>query len=142
MRATGNARLFWSLGVFAILVILFFGTLLVLQHFPGKIAFTGEAESLMAALQDYRKEFGAYPVLPVPDIPTTELKQVLAKAGHPPRTSDLQDEDARYVSFDGKSYGMLFHLGPRYNNMPVNSCIIEVDTPTTGWWGQFSKCRL
>jgi hypothetical protein len=29
-------------------------------------------------------------------------------------------------SFDGRSYGLLFHLSPRYNNVPVNACIIEV----------------
>lgn len=133
---------FWSLGVFAILVIVFFGILSVLQHFPGRMAFTDEAESLMTALRDYRGEFGAYPVLPVPDSPTAEVKKVLAKAGHPVRTSDLQDQDARYVSFDGKSYGLLFHRGPRYIYKPVIACIIEVDAANTGWWGQFSKCRL
>ena len=133
----------WSVGVFAILVVLFFGTLLVLQYFPGRMAFADEAKSLMAALQDYRREFGAYPVLlPVPDIPVTEIKQVLAKAGHPPRNSDLQDEDARYVSFDGKSYGLLFHRGLRYVNRPVIACIVEVNAANTGWWGQFARCRL
>ena len=55
---------FWALGAFVILVILFFGTLRVLQYFPGRTAFADDAKSLMAALQDYRSEFGAYPVLP------------------------------------------------------------------------------
>jgi hypothetical protein len=113
-----------------------------LQYFPGRTALADDPKSLMAALQDYRSEFGAYPVLPVPDSPATDLKRVLAKAGHPTRISDLHDEYARYVSFDGKSYGMLFQLGPRYKDMPVRSCIIEVDATNTGWWGQSSKCRL
>jgi hypothetical protein len=133
---------FWALCGLAMIAILFFGTLFVLQYFGSRMAFADEAESLMTALQDYRREFGAYPVRPVPDISTIEAKQVLAKAGHPARNSDLEDPDARYVSFDGKSYGLLFHLGPRYNYLPVNSCIIEVDVTNTGWWGQFSKCRF
>ena len=132
----------WASAVFAIVVILFFGTLSVLQNFPGRMAFADEAQSLMEALQDYRGEFGAYPVLPEPDSPIAEVKQALAKAGHPVRTSALQDEDARYVSFDGKSYGLLFHRGLRYVNRPVIACIVEVNAANTGWWGQFARCRL
>lgn len=144
----GGARLaairdfLWALSVFTVVAALFFASLAALQHFPGRMGFADEAQSLMAALQDYRSEFGAYPVLTVVDSPATELKKMLANAGRPPRESSQQDAAARYVSNDGKSYGLLFHLGPPYNNQPARSCLIEVNASNTGWWAQPPKCPL
>jgi hypothetical protein len=132
----------WALVAFAVIVILFFGTLSILQKSSGRIAFADEAQSLMTALADYHREFGVYPVLAPPDSLAIEVKKVLVKAGHAPKKPDLQDADARYVSFDGKSYGLLFHLGPSYLNRAVHSCLIEVDTANNMWWGESRKCPL
>jgi hypothetical protein len=83
---------------------------------------------LMAALEAYRKEHGAYPLLP--DNPIGDLKKLLVSGGYPLAGFDA-DKDARYLSLDGKSYGFRFHR--------PHACVVEVHANNTTWWGA-PKC--
>jgi hypothetical protein len=86
----------------------------------------GTAKLLMAALEKYRSAKGAYPLLI--DKPITALKSTLVDGGFleeiPPVPTDAP---MRYISSDGKSYGIL----SKKNGKP---CRIEVGAGDTGWW--------
>jgi hypothetical protein len=79
---------------------------------------------LMAALEAYRKDHGAYPLLP--DNPVADVKRLLINGGYPLPGVD-SDKEARYLSLDGKSYGLNFHR--------PHQCVVEVNANHTGWWG-------
>lgn len=100
------------------------------QDIPVPQALADEKYSLMIALREYRKEHKAYPMLP--DSPIGELKKQLVGGGYLTPGPDA-DADARYVSLDGKSYGLKFH------HPPGTPCVVEVDATATGWWGA-PKC--
>ena len=137
----------WGIGGLAILVFFFLGTLFLLNYIDRRSAnspLAQEASTIMAALEKYRSSQGAYPVLPVPDSLAVDLKKVLAVGGYlPPVTDDLlgPDKQARYVSYDGKSYGLLFHLKEVNGTIaPDGECLIEVKASATGWWNQPPRC--
>jgi hypothetical protein len=132
------------LGGLAIVLIFFFGTLFVLDYFPGWSAYAPlrtEAKAIMRALQDYRAARGSYPVLSVPDNLMPEIKKYLASSGYPVSgDTEGTDKDARYFSSDGKSYGLLFHIN-RSDKKPLgDQCMIEVDIRQSGLWGQPAGC--
>ena len=85
------------------------------------------AKLLMMGLEKYRSAKGAYPVLV--DKPTMSLKSNLVDGCFlkeiPP---DTMDQQMRYVSPDGKSYGILSQKNGK-------RCLIEVGVRNTGWWG-------
>jgi hypothetical protein len=132
---------------FVMLMACYVGYVLLIEHREGRWAYAAQLRdliSIMGALQDYRTVTGAYPVLPVPDSRTIDLKRMLANSQIPRRSSiDLSepDEESRYVSFDGKSYGLLFHFSRADAGQP-DTCMIEFNARDTDWWGQPPKCRF
>lgn len=129
----------------AIVLLFFYSTLFLLNIVdpkPKDPPIAREARSIMDAMVQYRRSRGAYPVFPVPDSPLIELKKELAKAGYVLLAPDdpSSDQHARYVSFDGKIYGLLFHLDPA--NPQASQCIVEVGLSGSGWWGQPPPCRF
>ena len=119
-------------GALAIVTLFFFGTLFVLDHTGLQPESTGIANAwtIAAALERYRADKGAYPVLPVLDSPVTELSGSLVAGGY---LSDIPTlptgaEQIRYVSVDGRAFGLRVVLssGP---------CIIEIGISKSGWWG-------
>jgi hypothetical protein len=61
-----------------------------------------------------------------------------------PQDPDLNavgTQQYRYVSGDGKTYGLLFHLQFPTGNIPAGgNCLTGVGTAKTGWWGQPPEC--
>jgi hypothetical protein len=129
-------------GGIAIVATSFFGTLFLLDRYKNQDPLAREANSLRAALKEYRAAKGAYPT--IPDRLTVELKKELVGGGYLRSDNRPQpDADARYVSFDGKSYGLLFHIDRTASNPLGTPCVIEVDTTgKTGWWGYPPKCEF
>jgi hypothetical protein len=126
----------FSIGLFfyyAILLIIYYvhETYSANQQIPIPQALVSEKYSLMIALREYRKEHKAYPLLP--DNPIGDVKKQLVSGGYLAPGPDA-DEDARYVSLDGKSYGLMFH-----NPRGGTPCLVEVDVKGTRWWGA-PKC--
>ena len=128
------------LGAFGIVLFFFYGTLfiLVLYEDPPRNSLAQEANSLRTALQGYRRERGAYPILP--NNPIGDIKKQLVSGGYLAPEQPEQDGDARYVSVDGKSYGLLFHINRDKDNPLGTPCLIEVDAKATTWWGQPPNC--
>jgi hypothetical protein len=125
----------------AIVAAFFFLTLFLLDRYEVPDPLAQEAKSLKTALNEYRAAKGAYPILP--DSPTVDLKKELVRGGYlRPDSSPEPDATARYVSFDGKSYGLWFHIDRTVSNPLGTPCVIEVGTDgaKTGWWGYPQKC--
>jgi hypothetical protein len=123
----------FSIGLFfyyAILFMIYYVHEIYLFNRDNPQALIEEKHSLMIALREYRKEHKAYPILP--DNPIGDVKRRLVRGGYLSPSPDA-DEDARYVSLDGKSYGLKFHT-PR-----GTACLVEVDVTGTRWWGA-PKC--
>ena len=103
-----------------------------------------DARVLMSLLDDYHTAKGAnpalYPVLQKYDVPVAAVTEVLANSsvvfGSRVKFSD-PDPAARYVSVDGKSYGLRYHF--KKPGLPA-MCIVEVGARNTGWWGQPPSC--
>jgi hypothetical protein len=77
-------------------------------------------------------------VLPVQDSETSELRKPLVEgnfiAAIPADPPDAQP--THYVSYDGKSFGLLVVQGQA-------KCLIEVRAPQKmGWWGQPPYCKF
>jgi hypothetical protein len=138
----------WMIGGAAIVAVFFFGTLFVLDsqtpETPDSIR-VAHARSLKAALEKYRSAQGVYPS-PFLDNPLTDLKRALVDGGYLraiPRDPDLSavDKQYRYVSRDGKTYGLLFHVQFPIGKIPAGgNCLTGVGTANTGWWGQPPDC--
>jgi hypothetical protein len=101
-----------------------------------QLALALEKYSVMVALRQYQKEHKAYPVLP--DNAIGDLKKQLIDGGYLPAGLDF-DREARYVSLDGKSYGLQFHVNRWPGNPRGTPCLVEVGTAGSGWWGA-PKC--
>jgi hypothetical protein len=129
-------------GVAAVMVV-YVAALLVSDYFDIRSPhspLSREVRSVAAALESHRQSRGAYPVLN--DRPLVELKKQLVEGGYLKSDSaDLAgpDKAARYASFNGKSYGLLFHFDPT-GPSPKQPCLIEVGDYETGWWAQPAKC--
>jgi hypothetical protein len=85
--------------------------------------------ALMAVLEDYRREKGAYPVFDKIDVPVEQLLSLLKRSSVNLRSGWLKgvDQGARYVSVTGESYGLLNQSGQ------LVECIVEFRTSNTGW---------
>lgn len=136
------SKLAWIAGAIAIVVVSFFATLVILDYvgYPAPSADqvrAGNAKQIMAALEKHRAAKGAYPVLPVVDSITSELRKPLVDgkfiAAIPADPPD--DEPTHYVSYDGSSFG----LRVIQNKKP---CLIEVRITKSGWWGQPPLCKF
>jgi O-antigen ligase len=143
----GSSQVFSKiLAGFAVLVLLF-GAWFLSNYFrtrPAETALDRETRSIVTALREYRLARGAYPVLPLADSPMIDLKKELAKGEFfRADAGDFSgpDREARYVSYDGKVYGLLFHED-RTDDNPSGTCFMEVGVSGTGWWGRPPKCRF
>jgi hypothetical protein len=125
---------------FGIVLFFFYGTIFILDFYdaPPPNSLAQETKSLRMALQGYRRERGKYPILP--DNPIGDIKKQLVSGGYLAGDQTEQDKDARYVSLDGNSYGLLFHINRGQDNPLGIPCLIEVDAKATGWWGQPPRC--
>jgi hypothetical protein len=127
-------------GGIAIVATSFFGTLFLLDRYKNQDPLAREANSLRAALKEYRAAKGAYPI--VPDGLIVDLKKELVLGGYlRPGSHPEPDTGGHYVSFDGKSYGLLFYIDRTSSD--GTPCVIEVDTTgPTEWWGRPPKCEF
>lgn len=142
--------LLWTVGGMAVVVSFFFGTLFVLDNIEYKSLKTGDdlraehARLIMTALEKYRSARGTYPVFPPPhDVPAADLKNELVKAGYLRRIPEdpLWPENPRYVSYNGKIYGLLFRLEVAKGNIPATGqCLTGVGTSGNIWWGPPPNC--
>jgi hypothetical protein len=134
-------REFWRVfGAFAIAMFFFYAIVFISYYVSrgnSQAALALEKYSLMIALREYRKEHAAYPILP--DNPIGDLKKQLVSGGYLPPGPDA-DTDSRYVSLDGKSYGLMFHINRTPANPRGTPCLIEFEAIATGWWAQPPKC--
>lgn len=128
----------WLSGIvrgLTIAVVFFFGTLFVLNYIeqvtPDSVR-VRNIKSVMAALEQYYAANGAYPVLSVPDSPLPALSGALVGGGYIssiPADPAPSSEQTRYVSFDGKAFGLRVYV-----EKSGGLCIVEVRTFDTGWW--------
>lgn len=127
------------LGALAIIMGSFYGTLYLADRYdiltPDPVA--SEATALREALQRYRLAGLPYPL--APNTPVSDLKKQLSSSGYASHIPDA-DKDARYVSLDGKSYGLLFHINRTPANPSGAPCLIEVDTKGNNWWSRPPVC--
>jgi hypothetical protein len=101
----------------------------------------GDTRALMQLLEEYRDQKGAYPVPPSYEISAGALKKLLASSGvafRSPIAASEFDAKNRYVSVDGRSYGLLV----RADGAQPAACLVEVKARRTGWWGQPLACAL
>jgi hypothetical protein len=121
----------------AIIAIFFFGTLFVLDYTDSQPESAGIANAriLVAALEKYRADKGDYPVLPAYESSVTELLSPLVKGGYLSTipTTPAGEEQIRYVSVDGKAFGLRVVVGKA-------PCIIEKGISKSGWWGVPPPC--
>lgn len=132
--------LLWA-GMLSVVLISFAVTVLLGELYYSRPKTLSEEKAILIdGLRDYKRVRGSYPVLP--DHPVSDLKSELVRAQRiRPDGGPEPDVDARYVSFDGKSYGLLFHT-ERTATIPLGKpCVVEVDTTApTGWWGTPPNC--
>ncbi len=143
-------RLLWTIGGMAVVVSSFFGTLFFLDNMETKSVKTGDdlraehARLIMTALEQYRSKNGTYPIFPAPhDVPATDLKNELVKAGLLARLPEdpVWPETPRYVSYNGKAYGLLFRIQVAKGKIPATGqCLMGIGTSGTGWWGEPPNC--
>jgi hypothetical protein len=140
-------RLLLLAGACAIVAASFFGTLLVLDHWPYKNRDSlraSDARALKSALEKFHAAHGNYPQ-PFPANPVTDLKAALVDGGYLPSIPDDplwgRTENQYYYVSGGPSYGLLFHLEAANGKIPAGGrCITGVGTAGTGWWGQPPDC--
>ena len=97
----------------------------------------------MAALEAYRKARGTYPILPEQGSPIIDLKKELASGGYfRPEYGDFSgvDNEARYVTINGKSYGLLFHVDRTDDRPSGTLCVVEVGRSYIGWGERPPPC--
>jgi O-antigen ligase len=134
------------LGGVALLVAFAFAILVSLNYFrppPVDTPLAREARSLMAALEAYHAARGTYPILPEQGSPIIDLKKELAGGGYfRPESGDFSgiDKDARYVTINGKSYGLLFHVDRTDDRPSGTPCVVEVGRSYIGWGERPPAC--
>jgi O-antigen ligase len=143
----GAARPVFSkvLGGLAVLAILVFGTLFYFDFFkapPVNTPLAREIRSMMAALKAYHASRGAYPIS---NRLLVDVKQEFAKGGYlGPDSEDFSgvDQDAYYLSMNGKSYDLLFHVDRTRDNPSGTRCLVEVGRSYIGWDEQLPACQF
>lgn len=136
-------------GALAIVAVFFFGTLFILDRQSGPPSPDQErashAKSIKAALEAYRSARGRYPS-PFADNPLTDLSKELIDGKFlavMPRdpTWGPGENQYRYVSANGRTYGLLFHLqSPAGKVAAGGPCLTGVGTAGTGWWNNAPDC--
>jgi hypothetical protein len=134
----------------AILFGCFFGTLFVLDWwnqlpYPDSVR-ADHARAIKAALEKYRAKIGHYPV-PFTDNALTDLKKELVDKGfiaaipEDPTWGLTTDKQYRYVSTDGKIYGLLWHLQFPIGKVEAGGrCLTGVGADSAGWWSNAPLC--
>jgi hypothetical protein len=134
-----------------VLAISFFGTLFILDYSGGDNRAARDrlraehAKLLKAGLEKYRGARGKYPA-PFGNSPTADLKATLVGGGFLSALPQdplwaLTENQYRYVSVDGTTYGLLFHLElPSGKISAGGKCLTGVGTARTDWWGQPPDC--
>lgn len=133
-----RAFFWWAVVAPVIVLGSFFGTLYVIDHYPGYYTESqlrdrqraSETASIREALEKYKAAKGAYPS-PFSDNPLSDLKKALVDGGYL-RSIPVDPEtgkEYRYVSLGG-AYGLLVPTG----------CMTGVKAAKTGWWGQPPDC--
>lgn len=142
-------RLFlYVVGSLAIVLGSFFGTLFILDQkaelpYPDSVREL-HAMIIKAALEKYRSTHGAYPS-PFTGNSLSDLKPFLVDTGYlkaipedpEPATGDKQ---YRYVSDDGKVFGLLLPLKFAAGKVPAGSCVTGVGSSGRGWWSNAPDC--
>jgi hypothetical protein len=141
-------RLVLFVGAVAIVVGSFFGTLFVIDMFGGPKTTdqvrADHAARIKAGLEAYRRTRGQYPA-PFPDNPLTDLRKelvggkFLAALPQDP-FYELGPNQYRYVSGDGKIYGLLFHMKKPVKPHGDSSCVTGVGSAGSGWWQNAPQC--
>jgi hypothetical protein len=89
-------------------------------------ALAQEIRAAGAALEKYRASQGGYPVFAGPLV---DVKKRLAGDGYlTPEAGGFPtvDSEAVYYSFNGKSYGLLFHIDRNSSNPSGSECVVRV----------------
>ncbi len=126
----------------AIVVLGIYFGYLSLHKSPAHQPQFGKLRMLVKQLEQYRDAKGGYPLQSPTEVSIAELKKALDDSGLAFRsTIDLSDFDphARYISVDGKAYGILFHFD---SGGSVRECILEVHMIASEEWGQPPPCPL
>jgi len=138
------------IGGIAVCASSFFVTLFVLNYYdnnrPRDSIRVEHAKVLKTALEKYRSARGKYPA-PFLDNVIFDLKGELVDGGflasmpQDPFWETSTGNQYRYVSADGTTYGLLFHLESADGKIPAGGkCLTGVGTAGTGWWGQPPDC--
>ena len=147
-QTLGRRAVRWLLlgaGGFAVVAAFFFGTLYFLNQRDGgarDLVRAEHAKTIKAALENYFGARGVYPLFP--DNPVDDLKKDLVDGGFVraiPSDPLGKEQQYRYVSSNGKSYGLLFHLEQANGKIPAGgTCLTGVGTSAKGWWSQPPDC--
>jgi hypothetical protein len=142
----GRVLILRILGGLAVVLVSFFGTLLVLDVFFKSVdgVRADHAKSIKASLENYRVKRGTYP-FPFTGNPLSDLKKDLVDGGYltaiPQDPGELSDKNYYYVSDDGRSYGLLFHQRSHDPKSPTDSrCLTGIGIAGKGWWGPPPAC--
>ena len=128
----------------AVVAVLVFGTLFYFDFFqapPVNTPLAREIRSTVAALNAYQAARGGYPILVTPII---DLRRELIGDGYlASESGDFSgvDQQAQYLSLNGKSYALMFHVAPTDDN-PSGRCLVEVGRSYIGWDEQLPECRF
>jgi O-antigen ligase len=134
------------LGGVALLAVFASAILFSLNYFQARRVdspLAREARSLAAALEAYHTARGTYPLLPESGSSIIDLKKELAKGGFlRPESGDVStvDKEARYVTINGKSYGLLFHVDRTDDRSSGTLCVVEVGRSYIGWGERPPAC--
>lgn len=137
------------LGGLLILVLSFFGTLKVIDYFssnrPDAIR-ARHAAAITTALEKFRAARGSYP-FPYSNNPISDLKSALVDPHFlteiPTDPQFVEPENQyRYVSLNGKAYGLLLNIEPSSGKPGITKCLMGVGTEGTSWWGEPPTCRF
>ncbi|HEV7879815.1 O-antigen ligase family protein [Bradyrhizobium sp.] len=132
--ATRNGRWFRPaastvLVMIAVIAAAVFGLLFYWKHVRAPQPDTALAQEIRAAgtaLEKYRAAQGAYPVF---EGPLVDVKKRLAGHGYfTPEAGGFPtvDSEAVYYSYNGKSYGLLFHIDRNSDNPSGTECVVQV----------------
>jgi hypothetical protein len=128
-----------ALGGLAVIVASFVGTLHIMDRWGPPTGPDAErvlhVRDIKSALEKYRSAKGRYPS-PFPDNPLTDIGKELGLIVPKDPDWGVGEKQYRYVSPDGKRYGLLIHL---HTGAP---CLTGVGAAGTGWWQNAPPCSF
>lgn len=131
-----------ALGGLSVVVVFFFGTLLLLNSYDARqrdMLRAEHATSLKRALDRYHATRGVFPTGRVADNPADDLAPQLVGGGYlraVPR-DPLPERSYRYTTdgaSDGQRYGLKISLER------AGDCLTGVGSEGRGWWGALPPC--